>query len=295
MKRFSAKFSTWFDRLAFWRKPVAPIPEQADTPAPKRARDSKLNEPEPSAAPPTKVGWFTRLKQALRRPRKAAPEQALDPDKTVIIARPSREQLEAIDELEAEPAPKLPLMARLRNKLRRKPKLEALEETREQSDPGERKRARATASDDKNAEAQSDVEDAPKIGFFKRLLAKLRNKWIWIPSVSILLISLIGSTLYSVLHTKQEKEKLQAELQETKKQLKKQVAVVKTAPTPAVVNTAPPPKTDRTVATIDQANAASKLSIDSGDCLVTDIESVSKNLRDCIDSFNSARPSNRKQ
>ncbi len=284
----------WFARLAFWRKPVAPTPEPADTPALKTVRTSRLNEPEPNEAPPAKLGWFTRMKQALRWRRKTAPEQALDPDKTVIIARPSREQLEAIEEIEVEPAFKLSLMTRLRNILRRKPTPEAVEETREQLDPDARKRARSTASEDENAADQSNAEDAPKIGFFKRLLAKLRHKWVWIPSVSVLLLSLIGSVLYIVLHTAQEKEKLQAELQETKKQLKKQVALVKTAPTPAIINTAPTPKTDRPVATIGQANAESKPGINSGDCLVTDIESVTKNLKNCIDSFNSARPSNRK-
>jgi len=287
----------WFARLAFWRKPVAPTPPQPDTPAPKTARASRSIEPEPSelaeipASPAHKLGWFARLKQALRWRRKAAPEPALDPDQTVIVKRPSREQLEASEEIEEEPAPKLSLLTRLRNKLRRQPVLEPLEDTPEEADPGERKRDRARASDDENAEDESAAEDAPKVGFFKRLFAKMCNKWVWIPAVSVMLLSLIGAVLFIVLHTAQEKEKLQAELQETQKQLKKQAALVKKA---AAIAVTPKHQADLAAATIGQANPESKPGINPGDCLVTDKESVTKNLKNCIDSFNSTHAANRK-
>ncbi len=212
----------------------------------------------------------------------------------MIVKRPSREQLEASEEIEAEPAPKLSLLTRLRNKLRRQPLLEPLEDAPEEAHPGERKRDRARASDDENAEDETAAEDTPTVGIFKRLFAKLCNKWVWIPAVSVLLLSMIGAVLFIVLHTAQEKEKLQAELQETQKQLKKQAALVKQAAATAAVTVAPKQQAQLAVASIGKANAESKPGINPGDCLVTDKESVTKNLKNCIDSFNDAPPANRK-
>lgn len=174
--------------------------------------------------------------------------------------------------------------------------LEPLEETRDEAHPAERKRDRARASDDENAEDQTDAENVPTIGLFKRLLAKLSSKWVWIPAVSVLLLSLISALIFIVLHhTVQEKEKLQAQLQETQKQLKsqlkKQAALVKQSTAVEVASKQP---AQLAAATIGQANPESKPGINPGDCLVTDKESVTKNLKNCIDSFNSAHPANRK-
>ena len=194
MKRFNTPFGTWFAWLAFWRKPAVPIPEPVDTPAPEAAKASRSIEPEPSevaAIPAPKAGWFARLMQVFRRQHKAAPEQT-----------------EATDVIEKTSTPKPSLLSRFRNKFRRQSVPEAPEETRDAVHHNGQKPARTTVSDNENT-----PEDAPKIGFFKRWLAKLCNKWVWIPCVGVLLLSLIGSVLWIVLHTTQEKEKLQAELQ----------------------------------------------------------------------------------
>ena len=215
-----------------------------------------------AAIPAPKAGWFARLMQVFRRQHKAAPEQT-----------------EATDVIEKTSTPKPSLMSRFRNKFRRQSVPEAPEETRDAVHHNGQKPARTMVSDNENT-----PEDTPKIGFFKRWLAKLCNKWVWIPCVGVLLLSLIGSVLWIVLHTTQEKEKLQAELRETKKQLKKQVALVKK---PSALEIAPQPATDLAAATTTPSNSELNTATDSGDCLVTNKESVTKNLKNCIESFNS--------
>lgn len=294
MNNFSTILDTWHTRLAFWRKPESTLPDQADAPETHAALAAHVNEAEPSAIPPAKSGWFARLKQAFQNRRKETPALDLDPDKTVIMERPSREQLEASGEIAAEPLPKPSLMTRLRNHLRRKPKLEVADEIREPADANERKRA-TSATNSESADAQSATEDAPTTSIHKRLILKLQNKWVWIPSASVLLLSLVGAALYIVLQTAQEKAKLQAELKSIKQQLQKQAASAKKAPVPvtAIPNLTAPPKADQAATIVGQANTKPIPPIDSGDCLVTDIESVTKNLKDCIESFNNASPSPR--
>ena len=288
MKQFIAKFSNWFTGLAFRRKPALPIPAALTTPSPKTASSSRHNAPESSEAveiPATKARWFIRLTHALRRRRKeAAPEQALDPDQSVIIKRPTQDQLEATEVLEELPSVKPSLLSRLRNKIRKQAPPELPETIPSASDTRERSRARESTADDKLGETKADGEEAPTIGFFKRLLAKLRNKWVWIPLASAMLLSLTGGLLWIVLHTAQEKEKLQAELQATKKQLKKQAVVV--TKTTAVEAPPPPQEAPINAAIAGQVSTKSALGISPGDCLITDKESVTKNLKDCIESFN---------
>ena len=260
---------------------------------PKTASSSISSAPESSEAaeiPVTSVGWFPRLRHALRWRREAAPEQTLDPDQSVIIKRPTREQLEANEVIEELPSVKPSLWSRLRNKIRNQAQQEPPETIRSASDIRERSRVRESTSDDKDAETKGDEEEAPHIGFFKRLLAKLRNKWVWIPIASIMLLSLTGGLLWIVLHTVQEKEKLQAELQATKKQLKKHAVVVTKA---TAVEVAPPPQATIAASIAGQVNAKSALGINPGDCLITDKESVTKNLKDCIESFNNMAPTSR--
>lgn len=259
MKRFIAKLSTWFAPLAFWRKSGAPAAE-----------------PESNVAVPA-AGWFARLKQALPWRRKSAPPP-LEPDQTLVVERPSREQLEAA-ESDAEPAPKLSWLARLKQKFRRQPKLEALEESDEVSSMPSSARAQ-----DEEAE-----EEAPKPARFKRLLALLSKKWVWIPSVSVAVLGLMGGVAFMLLNAAQEKAKLQAELQQAQKKIAQQAAVVKqvAAAKPAAAIETSPEQTARSAPVmIGTANADTKSGVAVGDCLVTSKESVATSLKGCIESFN---------
>jgi len=259
LKRFIAKLGTWFAPLAFWRKSGAPAAE-----------------PESSAAVPA-AGWFARLKQALPWRRKSAPPPQ-EPDQTVVVERPSREQLDAA-ETDVEPAPKLSWLARLKQKFRRQPKLEALEESDEESSVPSSARAQ-----DEEAE-----EEAPKPARFKRLLALLSKKWVWIPSVSVVVLALMGGVAFMLLNAAQEKAKLQAELQQAQKKIAQQAAVVKqvaAAKQAAAIELSPEKAAQPAPAMIGAANPDSKPGVNAGDCLVTSKESVAASLKGCIESFN---------
>lgn len=74
MNRFIAKLVHGVSRLAFWRKPAASTPEEAEslaTPEPATAPQSRQAEAESSAAedvPVLQTGWLARLKSKFRRP-----------------------------------------------------------------------------------------------------------------------------------------------------------------------------------------------------------------------------------
>ncbi len=283
LKRLIAKFSTVFDQIAFWRKSGIPLSDepavanaQIDQERPVAAPE--INTPTPDPAP--KIGWFVRLLQALPWRRQSATEEPLDPDQCVIIERPSREQLEASEEIEDKP--KRSLLARLSNRFRRQSNQQLPENSNDQ-----------TETDEQDADIPVDENDAPQSSWFKRLLAKLRNKWIWIPIVSSLFLALIGIIIVFALHSAQEKERLEKEVHQMQRQLEKQTTLAK----PTAI--APQNQTmDMAPANTSQALATSKSSpqttTDSGDCLITNKESVASSLKDCIDQFNNTSKPNRK-
>jgi len=280
LKQFLAKLKAWMARLVVWRKPAAAEVEAAAEPS-----NEPSNEPSAEAGAPP-LGWLARLKQALRWRRKAIPQpqdQNQDPEQTVVVARPSREQLDAA-ETEAEPPPKLPWLARLKEKFRRQPKLEALEESVETDDfPAS---TRHSATRDENEEAE---QEAPKPGLLKRLLAVLSKKWVWIPSVGMVVLALVGSVTFMLLNAAQEKEKLQAELKKARKQIAQQAAVVKQASVAkqaAALENSPEQAPRPAPVMVVAANSDTKPGVAAGDCLVTSKESVATSLKGCIESFN---------
>ena len=247
---------------------------------------------ETTDTPVPQASWRARLQQILRWRRKPA-ETPLDPDQTVTVQRPSRAQPDAAAAIDDAPAPKLSLLARLKSKIRRQPKPEPLADALNPAPLGERKRDRATTANDENTAEPSDAEaDTPKIGWIKRGLTKLSNKWVWIPSISVVLLALIGALVFMFLQSAQEKTKLQAQLQAVQKKLDQKTVVAKKAGARA----ATPMQADAPVHTPPVGSAVAKTSpgANSGDCLITDKESVSRSLKDCIESFNntmaSARP-----
>lgn len=285
MKSFIAKLKTWLTRLAFWRKPAAPATEAEN------GIDDASNSGDSVDSGTPQPSRFARLKQALRWRRKAA-RQPLDPEQTVVVERPSRERLEAAESAsESEDLPpQLSWFARLKKKFRRQPKLEALDESDETDDlPVSTKRS---ATEDEETE-----EETPRPGLFKRLKAVFAKKWVWIPSVSAVVLALVGGVVFMLLQAGHEKEKLQAELLKAQKKIEQQAAVVKqaTATKQAAAIEASPEQVKPAPIMIGAANSDSKPGVNAGDCVVTSKESVAASLKGCIDSFNAGAGANKKK
>lgn len=281
MNRFTAKLVHGFARLAFWRKPVETAPEQSQSPDPATARRLRTAEAEPSVSvdvPVLRAGWFARLKQVLRRRRDSAQEPSLDPDQTGVRAHPSKNQVEENAAANVVPLPKLSFLGWLKNKLRRQPKPEQLEADVDADalKPGAEENSKATASSDANPD---DDADAVQISRIRRALSMLSNKWVWVPSVSIVLLAIIVSMLLMLLQSAQEKKQLQTKLIATQKKLE-QTSIVKQAAARKNLSGQAGDPASETLAADTQPG------VDAGDCVVTDKESVIKTLKNCIDSFN---------
>lgn len=286
MNRLTAPFVQGFARLAFWRKPAGPRPEQLETTAPDELMDLNPLGGEPDAdadadtdTPEPQVGRFARLKHALRWRRNAAPEHPAEPDQAAAMQPPSLEHTEASETVDETPAPRRSLLARLKNSLRRHPGAETLEVEADDSIPSLAQDDEAAASSEDDSDSD---EDAVQPGRIRRMLAMLSNKWVWIPGVSVVLLALMGAMGLMLLQSSRQNEQLQAELLTTQKKLE-QTGVAKKA---AVRTKAPMLAGVPAFAVIDRAVADSSLGMDTGDCQVSDKESVTQNLKNCIDSFN---------
>ena len=251
---------------------------------------------EPPAAPEPKPGWFTRLKQGWRKP---VATDLLDPGKTTVIEKPSRERLAPARDAEetgeaSEPTPKPSGLGRLKNLLSLRRRKDASEETADGQISVIEKPADRAASKGKDA-ADQNTEEAqpPQDKRFKRLLLRLRSKWVWIPATSITLLALITGVVMSMAQSAHEREKLKAELQTAKKKLEQKtaasVAAAKIAlPIQAAAAAPEAKKTDPAFEIVGHARAETNSGIDTGDCVVKDKDSVVQNLKNCIEGFNSA-------
>ena len=239
---------------------------------------------EPPATPEPKPGWFTRLKQGWRKP---VATDLLDPGKTTVIEKPSREQLAPTRDTEeageaSEPTPKPSGLGRLKNLLSLRRRKDAPEETTDGQPVIE-----------KPADQNTEEEQPPQDKRFKRLLLRLRSKWVWIPATSITLLALITGVVMSMAQSAHEREKLKAELQTAKKKLEQKtaasVAAAKITPPIRVVAAAPETnKTNLATESAGESRAATNSGVDAGDCVVKDKDSVVQNLKNCIEGFNSA-------
>lgn len=282
MKQFFTKISALFARLAFWRKPVT---AQVEAPTPVIAPDKTPDSPDAStdatiAAP--KIDWLARLKQMFAWRRKTAPQPLLELDQTVVVERPSSEQLASTATADEATPPKLAFFARLVSKLRRQPKHASDSAPSDASD---------TKADSALSTAAADVEDLPKPSLKLRVLALLHNKWVVISGAGGLVLALVVTVVVLLVSTTQEKEKLKAELLEAKKKLAHPVVVKREIPAPAAL----PQHLDgsKVVANVTKTQPRSVNSPD-GDCVVTDKESVGQSLKDCIDNFNNLASSPRR-
>ncbi len=230
-----------------------------------------------------KLSLLDRLKTTLRRQPKT---QQIEADVVADALKPGTEkgdQATASSDTHPDdgvPQLKLSFLGRLKTTFRRQPKLEQIEVDADAnaSKPGAETDRKTSGPSDARPD---DEADAVQISRMRRVGAMLSNKWVWIPSVSIVLLAIMIAMLLMLLQSAQEKKQLQTKLIATQKKLEqtsipKQTAARKNAPGHA---------DDPTHETLGSA-ADTQPGADVGDCVVTDKASVSQNLKNCIDSFN---------
>jgi len=221
------------------------------------------------------VGRWARLKHAVSRRRGAAevPAEATD--------SPARRTPTAVDPAEAtadEAPPKRSLLTRFKSLFRRHAAAELLEAG---ADPS---LSRDTAP---NREHAADSDESPvQPGRMRRALAMLSRKRVWIPAMSLALLGMMGAMLILLLQSAQEKERLQTELLAAQQQLDQAGGAKKAVPKNDVAEADTTAPVDEPAAPSLGAVAAVKPDFDPSGCEVSDKESVSQNLRHCIDAFN---------
>lgn len=317
-------------RLAFWRKPVE---ASLDAAAPAVASASIA----PAAADAPKPSWFARLKQKLRRgeaPIVSAPAAApvlagVSTPAVAAVATPAappplvpqvlEEMLELSDPvapaapadmLFGDAAPEERVQALASSEVAQAPPVVAdslaaemdAPETAQAQDPlaevPQLKAAAVTAPPSAEAAAaEGDESHKPKL--VSRLLGILSKKRVWIPSVSVAMLAVMGTLSFMLMQSKQATHELQAELANAKKQLKQ--APVKPQVIPPLLvayQGVAPHGVDPAAASLQavsheeassQAAAGSSSSPNADiDCDISDKLSVGKNLRNCIEAFNRA-------
>lgn len=326
MTQFLLKLKLWLAKLAFWRKRTV----EAD-PKPELEATQAADVADPaSEAPAAKPGWVTRLKEwlAFRRrkikvvvteietgdaapaksqaPSEAAPEPEDHAPKPSFLARlkqwltfrrkPTVPEAETgADAPAAEaahvPAPKPSFIARLKRMLSFRRKAVEVEVEADSDDKTlviEKAKAGAGSTTSDVAEA------APPPGKLKQFLIRLRNKWVWIPALSLAVVGSLSWVLLLMMQATHEKARLQTELNAAKKMLeqKQAAAVARPAPPP---KPAPPAKPEKKidpafdiVGHIPEPQFEAGAGINAEDCIVKDKASVAENLKHCITSFNEA-------
>ena len=287
MKRLTQLFSSTLARLAFWRKPAAGGPDEASAdPAqdaaasvespgagsgPERIEASATEAAAPSAArsgtvdehaetadlAPVPPSFFARLIAKLRRPKVESPD-----------ASPPTEPVAPVEAAGADPAaePTTPsFLARLAAKLRRRPAADT-----QAADEAEAAVVRDEA-------AGEEDESAPR--GFRRVLALLSRKIVWIPAASLVLLAVVGTLSTLLWQAGQDRTALEAKLKAAERKLQ-QTATAK--PRPA----GPTASSTSSVNAVAAPAAGPRLDLAGGDCDINDAESVSLRLKDCIEAFN---------
>lgn len=277
MKGLVVKLACGTARLAFWRKPV----EAGTEPAAPVAATPSATIAAPDSVP--KPSWFARLKQTLRR-RKEHPAPAPVADPARDADAPSVE-MDAVDtapaqiaqlevaHIEAEPATIAPAVP-----------------SQIEAPPAAPPSVEITQAD--HSESQN-----PKL--VSRVLGTLSKKRVWIPSVSVAMLAVMGTLSFMLMQSKQATHELQAELARAKKQLKHVpikpqlvppllVAHQDVAPHGVNPAAASPQAVSREDASLQAAAGSSPSPNVDMDCDISDKASVGKNLRNCIEAFNQA-------
>ena len=283
MNRFTEILAQGSARLAFWRKSAEVPPEQLEPEDPGSIRKAETDSSETADVAAREVGRFARLKQVLHRWRKPDHEQLPDPGQAVVTERASPEQRDGSVTADDVPAHKLSFAARLKNKLRRQPKPEQIEEDAESLKSAEEKNKAATASADADSTGN---EDAMHVSRNRQVLAMLSNKWLWISSAGVMLLAIIVVMLVMLLHSEKEIEQLEVDLLATQKKLDQPAIAKQTIANQAAgIKASSGSASDSSPETVGDA-ADPNLDINAEDCLVSSKESVTQNLKNCIESFN---------
>lgn len=147
------------------------------------------------------------------------------------------------------------------------------------------------------AAAEGDEPHKPKL--VSRLLGILSKKRVWIPSVSVAMLAVMGTLSFMLMQSKQATHELQAELANAKKQLKQVPVKPQVVPPLLVAHQDVAPHDVDPAAASPQAvsheeasqqaaaGSSSSQNVDI-DCDISDKVSVGKNLRNCIEAFNQA-------
>lgn len=295
MKRFVEKFVQGSARLAFWRKPVEVTPDQLQFPDPASDTGIKLSEAESNAAVDVsvqQVGWLVRLRHALLRPKdrsRKLPEDsnlASSPEQTASTLPLSGTPIDASETAGGVPLPAGSFLARLKNTLRRQSKPGQPEVTvAAEKASAEIVENPTPASEDEPA-VDADVLSVSRIG---RILALLSNKWVWIPGASVALLAIMVTMALMLLQSRHEKAQLQADLIATQTKLK-QASIGKQASARQNISRQAEVQQDMAWQAGAQVSAGSaaggQTAGDTGNCDVSNKESVVKNLKNCIDEFN---------
>jgi len=317
-------------RLAFWRKPVEASP---DAVAPVAASASIA----PAAVDAPKPSWFARVKQKLRRGEAPAVPTSVAATAQAVVATPAvvavatpaappplvQQALEEMLELSDPVAPAAPADMLFGDDTPEE-RVQALAssevvqatpvvadslaaemdapETAQAQDPlaglPQPKAAAVTAPPSAEAAAaEGDEPHKPKL--VSRLLGILSKKRVWIPSVSVAMLAVMGTLSFMLMQSKQATHELQAELANAKKQLKQASVKPQVIPPLLVAHQdVAPHGVDPAAASLQAvsheeasqqaaAGSSSSQNVDI-DCDISDKVSVGKNLRNCIEAFNQA-------
>ncbi len=163
----------------------------------------------PTEAVPEKLSLLARLRKVFRRKADLGTEEnteAGQPKSELPDGRkPDQASLSASADVPTEAAPeKLSLLTRLKNVFRRK------------SGPDAENDAETTAPDEA---APAEDGEVVEVGRLQRVLARLSNKWVWIPGVSVIVLVPLVIMAWMLMQSTQEKARLQVELQAAQKKL----------------------------------------------------------------------------
>ncbi|MHB1085371.1 MAG: hypothetical protein ACYCZA_11095 [Thiobacillus sp.] len=280
--------ASWFARLKQGvRRRRAPAREAQDPDQSGVRAHPSPAQVEASAAvdvvPSPKLSILQWLNNRLRRQPKPEPLEA-DADALKPGPEKSSQATASGDSSPDDGVPQLKLsfLGRLKTTFRRQSRPEQIEvdasADTDASKPGAETDRKTSVPGDARPE---DEADAVHMSRMRRVGALLSNKWVWIPTISTVLLAIIVSMQLMLLQSIQEKNQLQTQLSATQKKLEqasipKQVAARQNTPGQA---------SEPIHETLGRA-ADSQSGADAGDCVVTDKASVMKNLKNCIDSFN---------
>jgi hypothetical protein len=232
----------------------------------------------PADAVPEKLSLLARLGKLFCRKTNLGTEENTEsgqPESELPDGRKSDQaSLSVRADVPTEAAPeKLSLLMRLKNVFRRK------------SGPDAENDAETAAPD----EAAPAVEgEEVEVGRLQRVLARLSNKWVWIPGVSVIVLVPLVAMAWMLMQSAQEKARLQVELQAAQKKLEQPKSIKQPDASKTVKkqtgDTHEPGENSLPVSAGGGTDSGS--AVDAGDCVVTDQASVIKNLKNCIEGFN---------